>query len=808
MSQRDDTQNVHEIHDLLARLRQRIRWYVIAEGTALVLVLLAALFWASMGVDWLYFAASRLDLPVWFRKLFVVGTISLFALGLTVWVALRVAKHMRAKALALVLERRFPELGDRLVTAVELSEKQRNPETPLAKAMLARTVRDAAALSSQLDLGNVFDRAPLRRAIIAAVVLLASICGFAVTSQAAMARWARAYLRWDERYWQRDTELALKVIAQPGDRVREFVDGQYKHPRGADLMLRVEVPPEHRVPEQVMLQYRLAGGRGSGRITLSPVGEREFQYTFTGVLDDIDLWVRGGDFANRYPYRVIQVDPPRVDQIVLQCRYPEYTGLPVGGYMGERDPRLVQGTQISLPMETNFVLDAACNKPLVAARIQTDAFDLDLRDGAARLIVRSQDGGAEKEITFGSDIAGGWMSSNSRLQVPFLLSAQAPTLLAAASPAEPIPMAPESLVRIFLEDTDGVMAVEPARVTIGGIIDQPPLVETELQGVGTSITRQAVIPVKGKISDDYGIEKARFEFQVGTDENWRVRPFHNVPSGKPREFKLERSAESPVERFDVLPLDLAVGQKLNLSVFAQDGDNVNGPHTARGQPYAFTIVSPEELLSILFTRELNLRRQFEQIIRETEAVQQDLVQHRERAAEAQRLRGSSGLSPEQKEQVSSINTAVSVCAERTLHQVRKNASETAAVEGAFRGIFEELVNNAIYTGPMVERIEGLVIRPLNQINEIDYPQVDGAVGLFRLANEKGNDPVPAIDDSVARVDEMLVHMKAVLNEMQDLLELHEAIRDLKSIIDDEGKLAEETKEDRKKKLIEGLRDLQ
>ena len=56
-----------------------------------------------------------------------------------------------------------------------------------------------------------------------------------------MERWVAGYLGLREGYWPRETELIVKVIVQPGDRVREFTDGHYKHPKGSDLSLQIDL---------------------------------------------------------------------------------------------------------------------------------------------------------------------------------------------------------------------------------------------------------------------------------------------------------------------------------------------------------------------------------------------------------------------------------------------------------------------------------------------------------------------------------------------------------------------------------------
>lgn len=797
-----------EILAVLRRLRRRIQSYVLVEGTALVLIVLALFFWGSLAVDWMYFSVRHLELPVWFRQVVAVSAFCAFAVGATVLVLLRVLRPLGWKSLALVLERRYPKLDDRLITAIELADPSA-ARSPLTIAMMNRTVDDAASMTRDLELRSVFNQGPLRRSVILAVVLVASIGGFAWANEPALERWTRAYLAWDDEYWNRETELTVNVVAQPGDRVKPFVDGVYKHPRGADLTLLIEVPDGSKVPDGVNVQYRLEAGRGTGSVDLPNLDAGRFQHTMNGLLDGLELWVHGGDYATRRPLRVVVVDPPRLDRIALENDYPDYTRLD-DDEDGELRTTIVRGSQVSLPMETQFLMRCASNKQLVGASIQTDAFELAITPAGAALSVFSTEGAQQMNMPVSSTL-GRLASDGMSLEVPFHLSARAHETLGTwdgADTANAIPLPADSIVRIQLEDTDGIIGSEPARLTIGGIADEPPTIETQLQGIGTSITRKAVIPVKGKVTDDYGIHSARFEFRIDADPQWRPRPFHNPPRRDTEEFVLLRSDTEPFERFEVLPLDLDVGQKLLLSVFALDGDNLNGPHESRGEQYAFQIVSDEELLSILYSKELNLRRRFEQIIRETEKLQEDLTAHRQKAVDARQLRSQADMASETRRQLEQLETSISVCAERALHQIRKSAGETASVEESFGEILDELINNAVHTSQMVERLQALIVRPLHTINEIDYPAVDGALGLFRLANEQGSDPVPAIDESMALVSAMLQHMRAVLEEMEELVEFHEAVKDLKSILDDEEALSRETESLRKKKLIEGLRDLQ
>lgn len=807
------------LEQLLHQLQGRIRKYVLLEGIALTLAALAGLFWLSLGLDHAWFAVSRLELPVWFRATFDVLVLAAVVFLVVSWIGLRLFRTFRLKALALVLERRFPQLDDRLVTAVELAAGKSDGNSALSRAMMQRTIEDVSREASQLNLEEVFNPQPLRRALTGAIVLFASIGGLALVNQTALATWKDSFLDLDAQYWQRRFELTVKVIAQPGDLVREFRDGKYKHPRGADLSLLIEVPEGKLVPETVQLKYRLAEGRGGGTVLCSKVGERQFRHSIAGLLDDVEFWIYGGDFVSRLPLQVDVVDAPHLDRIELASFYPDYTGLTNPESKPDNQLRSlvpVRGTQVSLPVETEFILQALSNKPLKQVRVQMANRELvmDVTDSGTtgRLIERNDE--TQKADVVEINVAN-WVNSNrNQLAVPLLVSslqteAAKARSLSLKDKLGTLVVPPDTQLRIYLEDTDEILTPEPARVLISGVVDQTPVVETKLRGIGTSITRKASIPLLGRVSDDYGLADVRFEFQINDAPEWSKRPLEvGLPTdpskANPREFKLQRKADEEFERFDVVSLDLSLGQKLVVSIAAEDKDNLNGPHITRGERYTFKVVTNEELLSVLYQRELNLRRRFEQIIEESKGTQRDLIRHRARVDDRSKLVSSGTMNDETKQKLTALNNAIVACAEQSLHAVRKNANETASLELAFRDIREELVNNGLHTPQTLERLDDRIVKPLHAINAQDYPLVDEALGLYRLANNKSNDPTPAIDASVQAIGVLIANMERILGEMRKLETFQEALEQLKAIIEQQEQLTEKTKKEQKKKLLEGL----
>jgi len=809
-----------QLNSVLDTLRSRIRRYILIEGVALVLAVLGILFWVSFGVDHAWFQLSRLELPVWFRAGFDLAVISLICLLFMTWVVLRLLRGFRARALALVLERRFPELNDRLITAVEFAESRNSDETELGEAMLSQTLDEVLQATQKIDVTSVFNRRPLRQAVTLATVLSASILGLAVTNQEAFATWRNSFLSLQKEYWNRDSDFTIHVIVQPGDIRRDFHNNSYKHARGSDLTILIQARDGSVVPDRVQLAYRMNSG-GRGTVLCSKL-DREFRHTITSVLEDLEFQVYGGDFVTRTPFQIHVVEPPRLDQINLACNYPAYTGKRHPDW-SEDNPRrdIVQarGTQVALPAETEFLLQGQCNKPLSAVRIQFGNVELDItrsKDGiAARQVTRSGEGAVLSDEQLPPERIAGWIGSEQRLlTVPYVLS----TAESAAArqrienltlqSGKPFVIAPDTQIRIFLEDTDGILTSEPTRLLINGILDTPPSVETRLRGIGTSITRKASIPVLGRITDDYGISDLTFEYQINEDE-WKAVTLTSPPdtSGTPvREFVLRHSEEEEYERFNGLPLDLSLGQKLTVCVVATDGDALNGPHETRGERYIFKVVSNEELLSVLYQRELNLRRQFEQILTEAKQTQTDLILHRAKSDERRKALNAESADEETRIRIREHAAAIIACGERSLHQVRKNANETASIELGFRDIREELVNNGLHTPQTLERLDDRIVKPLHAISTDDYPAVDQAIGLFRLANERDQDPVPTIDASIEAISVLISHMERILIEMRKLETFQEALEQLKAIIEHQEALRTKTAKEGKKDLLKGLLD--
>lgn len=252
------TETDRRVRHPLQALRGRIRMYVLIEGIMIAVIFVAAWFWIGMlldfgafkafpirqnpdqtfsfgGFDWIqnlqWMSPPGQDTAAIVRiVLLCVLVVSLLAL-VAFKVFMRLFVEFRDTSLALVLERRFPEqLGDRLITAVEMADPKLADKYGLSRAMIEKTIKEAAERVEKLPVGNVFNWRRLRRLTLLALgltvglylLLWGAFVGIAAAMGAADApidffhRFNHVASIWTERnvlvqnsYWPRQTYLEI-----------------------------------------------------------------------------------------------------------------------------------------------------------------------------------------------------------------------------------------------------------------------------------------------------------------------------------------------------------------------------------------------------------------------------------------------------------------------------------------------------------------------------------------------------------------------------------------------------------------------
>jgi hypothetical protein len=193
----------------LSAVRRRLRLLRIVSGFALLVVVLGFLAAAAVLADcWLDLSASTRQILVW---TWLAVALAWLVRGAIV----PLCRRIEAAALAAVIEEKYPDLGERLSSAVELAGASAEGHgSPLLIALL---LEETAARSEPLDFCSAVSarRAAVRSALAAVTLLLIA---------APVLLWPQQYAKWAQRFF-RPWDIALAeapadiAVTQPGEAI-------------------------------------------------------------------------------------------------------------------------------------------------------------------------------------------------------------------------------------------------------------------------------------------------------------------------------------------------------------------------------------------------------------------------------------------------------------------------------------------------------------------------------------------------------------------------------------------------------------
>ena len=731
------------IRTTLAALRGRIRRYVWIEGMALAIMWLGVAFWISLAIDWFF------EPPALVRGLILAAVLLVFAGVIVQRVLRRAWVPLSDRNMAMLLERRFPQFRESLLTAVELSERRPSPKecNPI---LLARTCRLAAEPIRDLRLDEVINPYPRRQAVTAAVLLAATVVLLALASPAVLEIWTRRNLLFSNELWPRRTRLVIDG----------FDGGVVKVARGADLDILAKADlAKPLVPQAVEVRYWTDGG-SRGRATMAREGAADpqrdrfqhYTHTFRGVLAPIHFDLYGGDDAVR-DLHIEVVDSPTITEMVLDCRFPPYMG---------RNPRtLPVSGAMQIPAGTEVAVRGRSNKDLVRVEVQSALDD----------------------------------------------SSQPPDVLEMAGSPDPRlveyrlgRLDGDKTLRFTLLDADGIKSREPVRLTLAALADEPPKLAVRLRGIGTAITSQAQLPAAGRITDDYGVAKTWFEYLV--DDQDAQNHALPTPPGNPTDLKLDQALE-------LRDLKLRTGQKLLVSVKAADRyDLGDRPNVGASERWLLEVVTPEQLRAMLESRELVLRQRFEALLEEVVDTRDSLLRIDFASDDRQESgpeKPDTAAEPGDQSQTEPV-TPQRLLAMRNLRVQRasqnsgKNAHELLGVAEAFEEIRLELINNRIDTTELRMRLEQGIIGPLQKIGVEMFPELERRLNELQSHLADPNLGPQDRDRAREQADAILLAMRQVLSRMIELEDFNEAVELLRQIVELQEKLNDQTKQRHKGRL--------
>ena len=211
---------------------------------------------------------------------------------------------------------------------------------------------------------------------------------------------------------------------------------------------------------------------------------------------------------------------------------------------------------------------------------------------------------------------------------------------------------------------------------------------------------------------------------------------------------------------------------------------------------------------MLESRELVLRQRFDRMI-------QEMTETRDLLARLDFLTLPENSTPvatgenndrESDDSPARQNTLQRLRVEGAVTNCRKSAQEVLGLAEAFDDIRKQLVNNRIDTEELTGRLQRGIADPLRSIAEGMFPELERRLEGLRAALDNAQKGPSLRDLARRQADDILLEMQKIRDRMIELEDFNEALELLRSIIQKQEQLREQTQRRHKQKIRELLKD--
>ena len=695
-----------EVHDKLNGLKFVLRARLAGEGLGWVLIALVATVFATFAFDYVLHL-DRLQ-----RGLIMAAALT----GVT-WVTCRhlvapMCVPMAAEDLALLVESRHGRLGDRLISAIQFTRPGWAGNALESRAMVRCIIAETVDLVRPLDFASVIERGRLWRVLGISASAAAMLVAFALWQGDLMRLWLKRNLAFADVDWPQHTYL--RVGGGP----------DFTCVRGDDLNVVICADEDGVIPPYVILHARYPSvGWTEERINLSETGDTRYEKRFLSLVEEFVFYVTGGDDRRdkRRFHHVRLIDPPSLRSVRFCLEYPGYMNLP---------PRSIKGSRgvLAVPSGSLVEVFGEATKDLSAASIMLDGRDV----GTTRIEADPSQTGAPRRVVGRFSVAGG----------------------PAPQTVKPKPME----LRFALQDTEGYTNRKGQKYLIEVRSDRTPSVDITKHSVRPIITPNAIIPLRVRAEDDFGIATARAVLSAQdaklTEASTAIEP---PPRGG---RKLHTQCEVDIKRHGLAP-----GQTVSIHVEVEDTlpEDFGGPNTVRSGKIELRIVKPEELMAQLILRQKELRIEFVQTISLQESV-------REKTAVAAGTLAAGAITPEIRRQLGESARAQAAV-----------GSECAKTAENFQAVLAEMTFNRLGSPNENKQMTDGIIEPLKGLAQ-PISRLTAMLNATSLITE-----VEPLREQAANIGDMeqdiLKRMTAILQQMRKLENRQDMINALLTIIE-------------------------
>jgi hypothetical protein len=368
-----------------------------------------------------------------------------------------------------------------------------------------------------------------------------------------------------------------------------------------------------------------------------------------------------------------------------------------------------------------------------------------------------------------------------------------------------------------LIDQYGLPSGNITRYVLQVLPDTVPEVDTQFAGIGTAVTENALLPIKGTITDDHGVASVKVEISTGEGETTEIAtPMQGETYSATLDLQQLRESET---------ITLAVGQSIGIAVAAEDYYEIptsnlpspdddsspasdssqsltRQPHAGRSSPKQLSVVTLDELLILLDRQELEQRQRLDIIISELREVSELLIKLNVELATAVEAQSTSEAVDNL-----SLDRRIDIMAQQAVLHADKSQQELRGVALSIENVRQQLVNNRTGNFDRIDRLDAKVVKPLNSMLETQFSQFQESLTALRKEARQGaqvNADAISSRTTTAKsdLDEILAQLAEIQANMLDMESFNEIVDMVRGLMDEQEELMNRTKEEQQRRVLD------
>jgi hypothetical protein len=539
---------LHPLEQKLAALRRHVRPMAMLRGVCVAATALAIAASSAAALDYVVqFEQRGLRVAAWLLVLAV------WAWAVCRHVLMPLGRRWDDGELAVRVQRRFPALGDRLLSAVEFLHGAEDDPAAGSIALRRAVIAQTTAEAEPLDFSAVVDRRPTVRAVAVMIVVYLPILFLTLLNPAASSiAVVRLAYPWGSAAWPQATHL---MVRRPVERLA----------RGQNFQVEVVDAQGARLPSEVRIHYRLQRADGgtieetqrmrfaAGAMTAERENvQRPFAYRITG-----------GDDRTSIPWTDVEVvEPPAVASLSVRLTPPAYTGWPAK--TSEPGIRALVGTRAAMT--------GRASKPLAGAKLCFDD---------------------------GWKLPGRVDPDGNRFAAEFVVGASGAYWW-------------ELTDREGFSSSGGASG-DDDRWEIQAVADAPPTVRIEQPAGNVFVAPRAVVPIRVAACDDLALREVTLKHRCGATGPESSVSLYSGPARPPQSSAPQPGGDGRVVeyRWNLAPLKLRPGTEVTFYATADD----YRPQSGKSDLRRLTVVTPDQLQDRIADREKFIAAELERALK-------------------------------------------------------------------------------------------------------------------------------------------------------------------------------------------------